>query len=47
MMDNLDRMRDETDKSYEGTKTAMGITGMVVLTAAVIIVLAIIAIWVI
>ena len=46
-MDNMDRMRQETDERHEGAKTAFGITGMVVLTAAIIIILAVVAIWVI
>jgi hypothetical protein len=46
-MDNLDRMRDEQGKRYEGTKTALGITGMTVLTLVVMAVLAAVVIWVI
>jgi hypothetical protein len=45
-MDNMDRMRNQTPETREGTKTTLGITGMILLTAAIIVILAVIAIWV-
>ena len=43
--DNLDQIKRESQPSYEGTKTAMGITGMIVLTLTLMVLLGLIAIW--
>lgn len=47
-MDNMQRMKDEQPEleSHAGAKTAFGVSAIVAITAAVIVIGAILAIWV-